>query len=83
MNKGMTRPIDHLGRIVIPMEIRKSMNIESGDRLVIAVHDGKITMEPEQDMCAICGSKSNLVASSNGYQVCGCCMVNLKRSLEA
>ena len=34
---GMVRKIDELGRVVIPMEMRRSMNIADGDSFEIFV----------------------------------------------
>lgn len=34
-NPGYIRPIDDLGRIVIPKALRKAFNIQPGDRLII------------------------------------------------
>lgn len=33
--RGITRPLDNLGRIVIPMEFRKELNISEKDKLSI------------------------------------------------
>ncbi len=38
-NTGMTRPVDQLGRIVIPMEIRKNLGIKTGEYLELHVAD--------------------------------------------
>ena len=41
MIKGIIRKIDHLGRVVVPSEIRKSIGIETGDPVeMIPVKDG-------------------------------------------
>lgn len=37
---GIVRKVDELGRIVIPKELRRTLNIEEGDPLEIFV-DGK------------------------------------------
>lgn len=39
---GLIRNIDNLGRIVIPKEYRKSLNIECGDSLEIFLHENGI-----------------------------------------
>jgi AbrB family looped-hinge helix DNA binding protein len=44
MYTGLTRRIDNLGRIVIPKEIRKSLNISEGDNLEIGVDGKEITL---------------------------------------
>lgn len=58
---GIVRRIDELGRIVIPMEIRRTFNIESNDSLEIFVEaDGRIILQkyqPEKECshCRHCG----------------------------
>lgn len=54
-NTGMTRTVDDLGRVVIPMEIRKSFNIVSSARLDISVTDKSIILTPREDGCVVCG----------------------------
>ena len=39
---GIVRKIDELGRIVLPKELRKSLNINSGDDFQITVNDKTI-----------------------------------------
>ena len=46
MNKtGIYRKIDDLGRIVLPKELRNSLNINSGDDLEITIDNNKIILE--------------------------------------
>lgn len=40
----MTRPVDELGRVVIPKEIRDSMDIREKGRLEFCIADGGIIM---------------------------------------
>lgn len=44
-NTGIIRKIDDLGRIVLPKELRKSLNINSGDDFEITIDNGKIILE--------------------------------------
>lgn len=44
MYTGLTRRIDDLGRIVIPKEIRESLNIKDGDLLDIGTQGHEITI---------------------------------------
>lgn len=44
MYTGLTRKIDNLGRIVIPKEIRKTLNITDGDSLEIGIDGKEITL---------------------------------------
>lgn len=52
---GMSRAIDPLGRIVLPKEIRDSLNLTTGVRLDIGVADDKIILSRNDSFCACCG----------------------------
>ena len=67
-NTGMERKVDELGRIVIPIEIRKSMKIETGNKFKIEVHGNDIILS-RANMCICCGRKSNLKKYEN---ICIC-----------
>lgn len=45
MHTGIVRKIDELGRIVLPKELRKSLNINSGDDFQISINENKIILE--------------------------------------
>ena len=44
MNTGIVRKIDELGRIVIPKEIRKNLNIRNGEDVQIFIQDNSIVL---------------------------------------
>ena len=44
-NTGIVRKIDDLGRIVLPKELRKTFNINSGDDFQIAIDNERIILE--------------------------------------
>jgi len=49
---GIIRRIDDLGRVVVPKEIRRTLNISEGDPLEIYVYDGMVCYRkhiPESD----------------------------------
>jgi transcriptional pleiotropic regulator of transition state genes len=49
---GIVRRIDDLGRVVVPKEIRRTLNISEGDPLEIYVYDGMVCYRkhiPESD----------------------------------
>jgi len=48
---GITRRLDELGRIVIPMEIRKNLNIEIREPLEILQVGDKIEIFKRKDNC--------------------------------
>ena len=50
---GIVRKIDELGRIVIPKEIRKYLNIHNGEDIQISVEEEKIILKKHQKMSSI------------------------------
>lgn len=49
----MVRKIDDLGRIVIPAETRRLLNIHEGDQLAIAVDGDRIVLRKREAMVAV------------------------------
>ena len=76
MKTGITRPVDALGRIVIPMEIRESFDIKTKDLLDIYVQDNKIVLKKHNDSCIFCDSSDNLIVFED-KKVCKKCLEKL------
>ena len=53
---GIVRCIDGLGRIVLPKEMRKCMDIDHGDELEIFVEGDRIILKKYLPCCYFCGS---------------------------
>ena len=78
-NTGIARKVDELGRIVLPIELRKQLGItEKTDALEIYVEDGRIILEKVVDTCIFCGSKDDLTEYM-GKKVCKNCAAALNR----
>ena len=69
---GIVRPIDNLGRIVIPTELRKTLHINERDPLEIFVDGNCIILKKYQPACIFCGSADD-VASYAGRNICKAC----------
>lgn len=70
---GIVRRIDGLGRIVIPMEIRKTFGIKDTDPMEIFTTKEGIVIRPYRVGCECCGSEEKLV-SINGITLCQNCV---------
>jgi transcriptional pleiotropic regulator of transition state genes len=57
---GMARRIDALGRVVVPVEMRRLLGIAEGDLLDIHVEDGRLVMSRIEHSCLFCGSNEEL-----------------------
>lgn len=60
-NTGVIRKIDELGRIVVPKEIRKNLNIKNGEDLQIYIEDDKIILKKYQKMLTIGENAQNYI----------------------
>ena len=77
---GIVRKVDELGRIVLPIELRRIMNIEVRDALEIYVdHDGHILLKKYEPACTFCGNTKD-VSDFKGRLVCKNCIEDMKRS---
>ena len=59
---GIVRRIDELGRIVLPIELRQTMDIEERDRVEIYLEGDLIIVRKFEQTCLFCGTARNLIA---------------------
>ena len=53
---GIVRKVDELGRIVLPIELRRTMNIDVKDAMEIYVDGDQIVLKKYEPSCIFCGS---------------------------
>lgn len=78
---GIVRAVDSLGRIVLPIELRRVMSIDTKDAVEIFVEDDYILLKKYEPSCVFCGGMKG-IAHYNGKNVCSECiekLSNLKR----
>jgi len=75
---GIVRRVDDLGRIVIPMELRRTLGINVKDPLSISVEGERIILEKYRDACALCGSQED-ISRVKGRAVCAACIKEIKK----
>ena len=73
---GIVRKPDELGRLVIPMELRKTMAIDENTGLEIFTDGDNIVLRKYQPGCAFCGSFDGLV-TMDGKRICPVCIAAL------
>ena len=69
---GIVRKIDGLGRIVLPIELRKRLEIATGDDIEIYVDGENIILAKYAPSCLFCGGKENLTFFQD-KNVCRAC----------
>lgn len=75
---GIVRKVDELGRIVLPIELRRNLDIEERDALEIYLDGDKIILQKYEPACLFCGSAQSLV-SYRGKNVCAACIREMNR----
>ncbi len=75
---GIVRPVDPLGRIVIPIELRRNLGITTEDSLEIFVKDEFIMLKKYEPVCIFCGNAEN-VTNVKGKLICNKCLAELKK----
>lgn len=74
---GIVRKIDDLGRIVFPMELRRTMNLKPGDGMEIFTDGETIILRKYQPACIFCG-EANEIVEHKGRKICKGCMEEIK-----
>ena len=74
---GIVRRIDDLGRIVLPVEIRKNLSLSSKDAVEIFVNEDTIVLKKYEPSCIFCGSGED-AKLYKGKIVCEKCLNDLK-----
>lgn len=75
---GIVRKVDELGRIVIPMELRKTLDIAEKDALEIYVDGEQVILKKYQPSCVFCGEVKG-VFNYKGKNICSCCTNELRK----
>jgi AbrB family transcriptional regulator, transcriptional pleiotropic regulator of transition state genes len=79
---GVVRRVDELGRIVIPVEIRRMYGLEFHDPLEITVRGDTIMLSRPRTECVICGSSRGL-SGFRERMVCAECRAGLTDVVSA
>lgn len=75
---GIVRKVDELGRVVLPIELRRTMDIDKGDPMEIYVEGSSIILRKfeSQGTCVVCGSSKKLT-SFKDKSICEACRKEL------
>ncbi len=75
---GIVRKVDELGRIVLPIELRRTLNIDLRDSLEIYVDENAIMLKKYEPACIFCGSADG-ITDFKGKNICEHCMKELSK----
>lgn len=78
---GVVRQLDTLGRIVLPIELRRTMDIGVKDMLEIFVDGDEIVLKKYHPSCIFCSDSRNVIAYK-GKLICESCMKELRETQD-
>ncbi|MEE0096848.1 MAG: AbrB/MazE/SpoVT family DNA-binding domain-containing protein [Oscillospiraceae bacterium] len=75
---GIVRKVDELGRIVLPIELRRTLEIAERDSLEIYVEGSTIILKKYEPACIFCGDAKDVV-NYKGRNICKKCLDEMKK----
>ena len=72
MSNGVARKVDQLGRVVLPVEMRKALRIEVGDLVMMSAEGERIVLEKVEQRCVFCGGSDQLREFTRKLVCAGC-----------
>lgn len=73
---GIVRQVDGLGRVVLPIELRRSLDIQERDQVEIYLDGDRVILKKHETACLFCGNSRGL-SEYKGKVVCRECIKNL------
>lgn len=77
---GIVRKVDELGRIVLPIELRRTLDIEEKDRIEIFVDGESIILRKYQPACIFCDNAKDII-NYKGKNICPDCIRAMNEKL--
>jgi transcriptional pleiotropic regulator of transition state genes len=81
---GIVRKVDELGRVVIPIELRRTLGIAEKDAFEIFVDGDKVILRKYLPGCALCENADVRVIGIGDKQkmICGTCADAITRAVS-
>lgn len=77
---GIVRKVDELGRVVIPIELRRTLGINEKDGLEIFVENDRVILRKYEPACVFCGGADN-VTHFRGKNICEECLKSMSEKV--
>ncbi len=74
---GIVRKVDELGRIVLPIETRRRLELEPGDGVEIFVEKDRVILKKYEPSCLFCGDADDIVVYKD-KRICKNCLAELQ-----
>lgn len=78
---GVVRRIDKLGRIVIPAELRRELDMNIQDPVEMYTEGGSVIIKKYSPSCIFCG-EANDVRPFSGKNICPKCMEKIADEID-
>ena len=78
---GTVRKIDELGRIVLPIETRRRLNLEPKDPVEIFVEKDRVVIKKYEPACIFCGDMNDIVEFKD-RRICKKCLAEIADSAK-
>ena len=73
---GIVRKVDELGRIVLPIEMRRTLDIAERDALEIYVDGSSVILKKYKPSCIFCDATKDITIFK-GKNICTSCLKDL------
>ena len=81
ISTGIIRRVDELGRIVIPKEMRRELDIDQKDPIEISIEGSKIVLRKYENKCVFCGAVKPAIRY-NEKLLCSKCLKAINKSVD-
>lgn len=78
---GIVRKVDSLGRVVLPIELRNSLDVHPTDALEIFTEGDRIILRKYEPYCVFCGEVDDVI-NHNSKNVCKKCVKELYKKAD-
>ncbi len=75
---GIVRRVGEMGRIVLPAEIRKKLDVRERDSIEFFWYDNHLVLEKHEPACTFCGGTDGVVTFA-GKNICEACRAKISR----
>ena len=77
---GIVRKVDELGRIVIPIEMRRTLDVAERDDMEIFVEGNRIILQKYHPGCIFCQNVDQIIYFE-GKRICANCLAKIKEMI--
>ena len=78
---GIVRQLDELGRVVLPKELRRTLNLNQRDPMEIFIDGSNVILKKYEPACVFCGDAADVVTYMD-KKICKNCIAKLDLAKE-